>query len=150
MPKASVLPLFLFSTAVFAEPTGSLCLKSGAFNAFAKGGATVAQESARSADTQAEAERYVQVDRLPAVRVSSKTPGQVVGIPLPGRHSVRIAKDGRMRQPVAAFSFRFEEKHTNQLCLSYETFYGSWILKPLEGSTCGCSEHGRQKPGAKQ
>ena len=67
------------SPCLSAQSEGSVCLAPGAFDTFAKGAATVEQYSEYekrerekpNSGAQPEAVRFVQVDKLPPVRVTS-------------------------------------------------------------------------------
>src|SRR4051794_3083860 len=127
----------------FGQDQGSVCLAAGAFDAFAKGGATVErieslQKEPPPSGPPPEAIRFVQVDRRPPVRVTSLRSGKITGIDIIGKHRIAISKRIDMRQPVAQFSFTFRERGSNTLCLSYGSFYGSWMLQPSRGSVCRC------------
>jgi hypothetical protein len=129
-----------------AQSEGSICLAPGAFDAYNKGGATVEQDdehNRREAEhphsgPEPEAVRFVQVDKLPPVRVTSLKSGIVTGISLTGKHWIVVSKRIDMRDRVATFSFTFSAQGSNALCLWYGSFYGSWILQPLKGSVCRC------------
>jgi hypothetical protein len=125
-----------------ASDRGSVCLAPGAFDAFSKGGATVAAEqSHESLPEQAmgsESERFVQIDKIPPVRVTSSKSGKIAGISTVGRHLLRIAKHPDMAQPRTSLYFSFHDRGSDDLCLWYESFYGSWIIQPRKGSVCRC------------
>lgn len=132
-----------------AAVAGSICVASGSFDAFAKGGATVEQEEAYrrqpAPDRNAVAVRFVQVDGRAPVRVTSAEAGRISGLNTARKHTVVIAKQADMSEPVATFTFTFKAKGSTNLCLRYESFYGSWILQPAKGSVCTC---GRPTAGA--
>ena len=87
-----------------------------------------------------EAVRFVQVDKLPPVRVSSLRSGKITGIDPIGKHWIRVSKRIDMRNPVTSFSFTFSAQGSNALCLWYESFYGSWMLQPLKGKAWCCKK----------
>lgn len=64
-----------------AGDRGSVCIVPGAFDAFSKGGATVAAEAAHERQPATAPEsgsvRFVQIDRLPPVRVTSLKSGKL-------------------------------------------------------------------------
>jgi hypothetical protein len=142
-------PGFLFAVSIafsvcnptaVAQGHGSICLVPGGFDALSKGGATVAAYEAHQPGhgDKSEAIRFVRVDRLPPVKVTSLTPGEITGIDVAGRHLVTIAKQSDMGQPLARFYFSFREQKSDRLCLWYETFYGTWRLQPRKGNVCRC------------
>lgn len=126
--------------ACMAQGGGTVCLVPGGFDDFAKGGATVEAEAAYQHQPApagpAEAVRFVQVDGLAPVKVTSLAAGKVTGIPATGRHAMRIAKRADMTRQQAMFRFSFSEYKSNRLCLWYESFYGTWRLQ--EGAACHC------------
>lgn len=132
------------SVTAFAEGLGTICVAPGAFDAFAKGAATVEAYEAQQAQPQtatakpAQAIRYVQVDQGTPVKVTSLAPGKVTGIEMVGRHMLSISSQAGMRSREQSFYFRFEDHHSNSLCLWYKPFYASWSLQALRGSVCRC------------
>jgi hypothetical protein len=129
-----------------AQSKGSVCLAPGAFDTFAEGAATVEQYDAHErrerekhgSGAQPEAVRFVQVDRLPPVSVTSLRPGNVTGISPIGKHVIVVSKRIDMRDRVASFTFTFSAQGSNALCLWYGSFYASWMLQALKGSVCRC------------
>ncbi len=137
-----LIALAFCSASAFAQRQGSICLQPGGFDAFAKGAATVeaytAHQSQPEPATPAESVRYVQVDRLPPVKVTSLAPGQITGISTAGRHLLIISKEPNMKPRQEAFYFSFGQQKSDKLCLWYKTFYASWMLLPVRGSVCSC------------
>lgn len=62
-----------------------------------------------------------------AALVSGLSPGQ--------RHKVLI-RDGA--EVIESFSFTFEEKRSQRLCLAYTPFYQTWSLEPARSNFSGC------------
>lgn len=140
---AGVLVWVLCSAPAFAQGPGSICLQSGSFDAFAKGAATVEAYAAQQSQTQAapakESVRYVQVDKLPPVKVTSLVSGTIGGLTTAGRHVLRISAQPDMKPRLEAFYFSFQAQKSDTLCLWYKSYYASWVLQPLKGSGCRCA-----------
>jgi hypothetical protein len=141
---ATYIILHSMSSAL-AQGGGRMCVAPGAFDAFAKGGATAEQDEAHARELElnphppvSEAVRFIQVDELPPVKVTSSEGNQVANLNIAAKHRIKISKRSDMKERVQAFSFSFHEKRSNILCLWYETFYGSWILQPQKGNLCPC------------
>lgn len=117
--------------------TGSVCVASGAFDAVGRGAALPGEKAVKKADTPQV--RYVQIDKLPPVRVSSTQSGQITSVPAQGTHRITISRNADMSKPVEQFSFSFQARESTNLCLWYRSFYASWILQPSRGSPCRCS-----------
>jgi hypothetical protein len=141
---AGLIALSLGNPAAHARGRGSICLASGGFDEFSKGGATVeayeAHQRAPETGIKSESVRFVRIDRLPPVKVTSLAPANVSGIDTAGRHLMTISKLSDMRQPLARFYFSFRDQKSDRLCLWYETFYGTWRLQPQKGNVCGCNQ----------
>ncbi len=86
--------------------------------------------------TPSESTRFVQVDHLAPVEVTSLRAGRIAGIRTAGRRSMRIAKHSGMAGMQAEFRISFREYKSDLPCLSYETFYGTGLLR--EGIACRC------------
>ena len=144
-----IVPIMLLgcvARCLSAQSEGSICLARGDFDTFSKGGATVEQWNEHErrrlekpdSGAEPEAVRFVQVDKLPPVRVSSLRSGKVTGIDSIGKRWIRVSKRIDMRNPVTSFSFTFSAQGSNELCLWYESFYGSWMLQPRRGRAWCC------------
>ncbi len=145
-----IVPIALLSCSLApclsAQSEGSICLAPGAFDAYSKGGATVEEDNEHNrreaekprSGAEPEAVRFVQVDKLPPVRVTSLKSGIVTGISPIGKHWIVVSKRSDMRDRVATFPFTFSAQGSNALCLWYGSFYGSWMLQPLKDSVCRC------------
>ena len=64
--------------------------------------------------------------------------GNIPAIPLTGKQMLRITKREKGKEPVATLFFRFQNHGAKDLCLLYESFCGSWLLRPRKGTTCPC------------
>ena len=77
----------------------------------------------------------IQIDNLPAFRVSTNLSGVFTNLSLTARHSVRIQLDGK---PLTSFHFTFQ-KRGDHLRLWYNPFYGTWSLSDVRpGEPCAC------------
>jgi len=121
------------SAQVSPKATGSVCVASGDFD-------TVGRGAARSDERAVgKSVRFVQIDKLPPVQVSSTQSGQITSVPAQGTHRITISRNADMSKPVEQFSFSFQARGSTSLCLWYRSFYASWMLQPSRGSPCPCS-----------
>jgi hypothetical protein len=70
----------------------------------------------------------VTINRGKPTIVSHKAPSPIRGLDLAKRHSVQIKQAGRAK---AAFSFRFSDHKSNNLCLWFNPLYESWSISPV-------------------
>jgi hypothetical protein len=88
----------------------------------------------------------VQIDKLPAIQVTTNTSGVFTNLSLASEHLVKIRLDGK-----ALTSFRFSfEGRGDHLRLWYNPFYGSWSLSDVHpGEKCSCPKtKASNKPAA--
>ncbi len=85
----------------------------------------------------------VQVDALPAVRVTLKQGAQVPGVALGARHRVRVrAPDG---SALASFDFDFADYESDVVCVYDDAFYANWRIKRADRlDRCRCTEQPRK------
>lgn len=118
----------------------SVCVAPAAFDTVAKGGTTVEQYDRRERNSSPakEAVRYLQFDGRAPISVTSTNAARVTGLAGAVRHNITISAHSDMRAPQARIAFKFEEHRSKELCLWYNTFYGTWRLQPLKNSPCRC------------
>lgn len=118
----------------------TVCVAPAAFDTVAKGGATVEQYERRERNSSPakEAVRYLKFDGRAPISVTSAKAASITGLPGAVRHIITISAHSDMSAPQARIAFKFEEHRSKELCLWYNTFYGTWRLQPLKNSPCSC------------
>jgi hypothetical protein len=85
----------------------------------------------------------IQVDQRASVDAPSNGAVRIAGLSVGKKHLVRIYGDGVLKE---SFRFRFESFDTKELCLWFNSLYGTWSLWDAKdgGSKCRCGTSGRR------
>ena len=134
----SMIKSFVVGVVLSTLPLGAFAAESGTVCIASVPAATSGIKSQSNATASSVPYDFsVTIDSGNPIPTSHSAPALVRSLELTGRHSLQIKQNGL---PKTAFSFRFSEYKSNNLCLWFNPLYESWSVAPvaLHKRNCRC------------